>query len=156
MPESEAPGARRFVTPGDVETMVFDWGTIKWLSEVRVTGSGIAAGVVILEPARAIPGTTTPGSEEVLYYISGEGEQMVEDAEGRPTWRHVRAGDMTYIPEGVYHGTENTGWEPMRLLAVYSPGGPEAILRELPDCVIAAARRAAHALTQASGSLRLS
>ena len=44
---SRRPG-QRFVTPGDVETMVFDWGTIKWLSEARVTGSGIAAGVVIL------------------------------------------------------------------------------------------------------------
>ena len=30
---------RRFVTPAAVETQVFDWGTIKWLSEPRVTGS---------------------------------------------------------------------------------------------------------------------
>ena len=36
---------------------------------------------------------------------------------------------------GVFHGTENTGSEPMHLLAVYSPGGPEAILRAMPDCV---------------------
>jgi oxalate decarboxylase/phosphoglucose isomerase-like protein (cupin superfamily) len=136
MSESVAHGDKRFVAPDDVETMVFDWGTIKWLSEIRVTGSGVAAGVVILEPGKGHTRHNHPGSEEVLYYISGEGEQMVEDAEGRPTWRHVRAGDMTYIPEGVYHGTENTGWEPMRLLAVYSPGGPEAILRQLPDCVV--------------------
>jgi oxalate decarboxylase/phosphoglucose isomerase-like protein (cupin superfamily) len=136
MPEPAASGSRRFVSPGDVETMVFDWGTIKWLSEIRVTGSGIAAGVVILEPGKGHTRHNHPGSEEVLYYISGEGEQMVEDGDGRPTWRHVKAGDMTYIPEGVFHGTENTGWEPMRLLAVYSPGGPEAILRQLPDCVL--------------------
>ena len=30
---------RRFVTPASVETQVFDWGTIKWLSEPRVTGT---------------------------------------------------------------------------------------------------------------------
>jgi oxalate decarboxylase/phosphoglucose isomerase-like protein (cupin superfamily) len=136
MPEPVATGAKRFVGPEEVETMVFDWGTIKWLSETRVTGSGIAAGVVILEPGKGHTRHNHPGSEEVLYYISGEGEQMVEDADGRPTWRHVKAGDMTYIPAGVYHGTENTGWEPMRLLAVYSPGGPEAVLRTLPDCVL--------------------
>jgi oxalate decarboxylase/phosphoglucose isomerase-like protein (cupin superfamily) len=136
MPEPTAPGARRFVAPDDVETMMFDWGTIKWLSETRVTGSGIAAGVVILEPGMGHTRHNHPGSEEVLYYISGEGEQMVEDPEGRPTWRHVKPGDMTYIPDGVYHGTENTAWEPMRLLAIYSPGGPEAILRQLPDCVV--------------------
>jgi oxalate decarboxylase/phosphoglucose isomerase-like protein (cupin superfamily) len=33
---------------------------------------------------------------------------------------------MVYIPEGVYHSTVNVGWEPLRLLAVYSPPGPEA------------------------------
>ena len=29
----------RFITPDDVETQVFDWGSIKWLSEIRVTGA---------------------------------------------------------------------------------------------------------------------
>jgi oxalate decarboxylase/phosphoglucose isomerase-like protein (cupin superfamily) len=128
--------ARRFVTPRDVETMVFDWGVIKWLSEVRVTGSGIAAGVVILQPGKGHLRHNHPGSEEILYYLSGEGEQMIEDEEGRPVARHVRAGEMAHIPAGVYHGTENTGAEPMQLLAVYAPGGPEAILRAHPDCVV--------------------
>lgn len=127
---------RRFVAPDDVETMVFDWGVLKWLSEIRVTGSGIAAGVVILQPGKGHLRHNHPGSEEVLYYVSGEGEQMVEDDQGQPMFRHVRAGDMTYIPAGVYHGTENTGSEPMYLLAVYSPGGPEAILRASPDCTV--------------------
>jgi oxalate decarboxylase/phosphoglucose isomerase-like protein (cupin superfamily) len=126
---------RRFVTPEDVETMVFAWGNIKWLSEIRVTGSGIAAGVVILRPGKGHLRHNHPGSEEILYYLSGEGEQMIEDDDGTPMHRHVRAGEMAYIPEGVYHGTENTGTEPMHLLAVYSPGGPEAILRAQPDCI---------------------
>jgi oxalate decarboxylase/phosphoglucose isomerase-like protein (cupin superfamily) len=125
---------RRFVTPEDVETMVFAWGNIKWLSEIRVTGSGIAAGVVILRPGKGHLRHNHPGSEEILYYLSREGEQMIEDDEGRPMVRRVRAGEMAYIPEGVYHGTENTGTEPMYLLAVYSPGGPEAILRAGSDC----------------------
>ena len=126
---------RRFVAPEDVETMVFDWGVLKWLSEARVTGSGIAAGVVILQPGKGHLRHNHPGSEEILYYLSGEGEQMVEDGLGTPMVRHVRAGEMAYIPAGVYHGTENTGSEPMHLLAVYAPGGPEAILRGQPDCV---------------------
>jgi oxalate decarboxylase/phosphoglucose isomerase-like protein (cupin superfamily) len=134
MPNGGTVGGRRFVTADDVETLVFDWGTIKWLSERRVTGSAAAAGLVILEPGKGHLRHNHPGSEEVLYYISGEGEQMVEDDAGRPTFRHVRPGDATFIPAGVFHGTENTGWEPMRLLAIYDPGGPEALLRELPDC----------------------
>ena len=66
---------RRFVAPEDVETMVFDWGVLKWLSEIRVTGSGIAAGVVILLPGKGHLRHNHPGSEEVLYYLAGEGEQ---------------------------------------------------------------------------------
>jgi oxalate decarboxylase/phosphoglucose isomerase-like protein (cupin superfamily) len=137
MARSAVLGGKRFVSPDEVETMMFDWGTIKWLSEVRVTGAkGIAAGLVILEPGKGHLRHNHPGSEEVLYYLSGEGEQMVEDDNGEPMFRHVRAGDAAYIPAGVYHGTENTGWEPMRLVAIYSPGGPEAILRDLPDCIL--------------------
>ena len=128
-------GGRRFVAPVDVETMVFDWGVLKWLSEIRVTGSGIAAGVVILEPGKGHLRHNHPGSEEILYYLAGEGEQMVEDDAGQPMFRHVQPGEMAYIPAGVFHGTENTGTAPMHLLAVYSPGGPEAILRAMPECV---------------------
>ena len=127
-------GSSRFVSPNEVETMLFDWGTIKWLSEQRVTGSGIAVGLVILEPGKGHLRHNHPGSEEVLYYVTGEGRQMVEDEAGNPMYRDVRAGDAAYIPAGVFHGTENTGWEPMRLIAVYSPGGPEAILRDMPEC----------------------
>lgn len=135
MTEQATVGDKRFVSPDEVETMLFDWGTIKWLSERRVTGSpGIACGLVILEPGKGHLRHNHPGSEEVLYYVSGEGEQMVEDDDGTPRYRHVKAGDAAYIPAGVYHGTENTGWEPMRLIAIYSPGGPEAILRAGPDC----------------------
>lgn len=129
--------ARRFITPNDVETQVFDWGTIKWMSEVRVTGAQRSAGgVVILDPGKGHARHNHPGSEEILYVISGEGDQMVEDEEGNPMYRHVRAGDMVFIPTGVFHSTVNTTWEPMRILAIYSPGGPEAFLRSLPDCTI--------------------
>lgn len=132
-----ASRSERFITPEDVETQVFDWGTIKWMSEVRVTGAErAAAGVVILDPGKGHLRHNHPGSEEILYVISGEGDQMVEDDEGLAMNRHVRAGDMVFIPAGVYHGTENTGWEPMRILAIYAPGGPEAFLRGLPDCRI--------------------
>lgn len=127
----------RFVTPDDVETQVFDWGTIKWMSEARVTGAGRSAGgVVILAPGKGHARHNHPGSDEILYFISGSGDQMVEDDAGNPVVRHLTAGDVAYIPEGVFHSTVNTTWEPLRILAIYSPGGPEAFLRSLPDCAI--------------------
>jgi len=129
--------AMRFISPDDVETQVFDWGTIKWLSEPRVTGAlRSTGGVVIIDPGKGHTRHNHPGSEEMLFVISGEGEQMVEDDAGRPMTRHVKAGDMVFIPADVFHSTMNTTWEPMRILAIYSPGGPEAFLRGLPDCTI--------------------
>ncbi len=53
----------------------------------------------------------------------------VSDGEPFP----VRAGDTIYIPRAIFHATINTGWTPLRLLAIYNPGGPEQALRELPD-----------------------
>ncbi|PSP70178.1 cupin, partial [Halobacteriales archaeon QH_6_68_27] len=50
--------------------------------------------------------------------------------------REVSAGEMIFVPEGVEHGTVNTNWEPLRLLAVYAPPGPEQQLADLSDCEI--------------------
>jgi len=48
----------------------------------------------------------------------------------------VTAGMLVHIPADVYHETINTGWEPLKLVAIYSPHGPEAILRAMPECTI--------------------
>lgn len=128
---------QRFVTPDEVETQVFPWGTLKWLSEPRVTAAErLAAGVVILNPGAGHTRHNHPGVEEILYVISGTGVQMVEDAAGQPVRRPVQAGDLVQIPPDVYHETINSGWEPLRLLAVYAPPGPEALLRAMADCTV--------------------
>lgn len=121
-----------FVTPEDVESQVFDWGVLKWLSTPEVTGGErFSAGVVTLEPGKGHDRHTHPDSDEILFVIRGEGEQEVADQT-----RAVSAGDMVFVPEGVEHGTVNTGWEPLLLLAVYAPPGPEAVLRDLPECEV--------------------
>jgi oxalate decarboxylase/phosphoglucose isomerase-like protein (cupin superfamily) len=130
---------QRFVKPDDVETQVFDWGTIKWMSEPRVTDARqFSAGVVLLSPGKGHTRHNHPGVEEILYVVSGTGRQMVEDAEGRPVYQQVSAGDMVHIPADVYHETVNTGWESMKLIAVYAPHGPEALLRGMADRVVPA------------------
>ena len=127
----------RFVTPAAVETQVFDWGTIKWLSEPRVTGTErFAMGVVQLRPGKGHTRHNHPGCEEILYVVSGQGKQMI-DIEGEQ-WEPISAGDMVHIPADIFHATVNTGWEPLKLVAVYSPPGPEALLRALPGCLVLA------------------
>ena len=121
-----------FVGPDDVDSQVFDWGVLNWMNTPEVTGGErFSAGVVKLEPGKGHERHTHPDSDEILYVIRGEGEQEVADET-----REIETGDMVFVPEGVEHGTVNTGWEPLLLLAVYAPPGPEEVLGDLPDCEI--------------------
>lgn len=108
----------------------FEWGASKWLVAPGITpGAAMSFGEVALLPGRGHDRHNHPDSEEILYVLSGEGLQMVGDEEPFP----VRAGDTIYVPTAVFHSTVNTGWGPMRLLAIYNPGGPERDLEGLPD-----------------------
>ena len=118
------------VDPNAIPTQTFDWGAIKWFVTPELTeGAGITFGEVVLQPGRGHDRHNHPESEEILYVLSGEGEQMLDDREPFA----VKPGDTIYVPTGVFHSTRNAGWEPMRLLALYNPGGPEKVLEGLPD-----------------------
>jgi len=114
-------------------TDTFDWGLIKWLVTPEQTrDAGLTFGEVILLPGKGHERHNHPDAEEILYVLSGTGEQTVDtENDGEPF--EVRAGDTIHVPTGVFHSTLNTGWAPLRLLALYSPGGAEKALRELPD-----------------------
>jgi oxalate decarboxylase/phosphoglucose isomerase-like protein (cupin superfamily) len=118
------------VDPNAVPTQTFDWGAIKWfVTPERTPGAGITFGEVVLLPGLGHERHNHPESEEILYVLSGEGMQMLDDGEPFP----VKAGDTIYVPTALFHSTLNTGWTPLRLLALYNPGGPEKVLEGLPD-----------------------
>lgn len=126
-------GSGSIVYGDDVDSVVFDWGTIKFLSEPLVTGAErFSFGMVVLAPGKGHERHNHPGCEEIIFVMSGEGDQMVDD---QPPVR-VRPGASIYIPADVYHSTVNTGWEPLRLLVVYAPAGPERALRDIPGCTV--------------------
>ncbi len=111
-------------------TQTFTWGAIKWLVTPGANeGANITFGEVMLLPGQGHDRHNHPQSEEILYVLSGEGIQMLDDGQPFP----VRAGDTIYVPTAVFHSTMNTGWAPLRLLAIYNPGGPEKDLEGLPD-----------------------
>ena len=91
-------------------------------------------GVVLLHPGKGHTRHNHPGSEEILYVVSGQGKQMI-DMDGEK-WERLAAGDLVHIPPDIFHATINTGWEPLKLIAIYAPPGPESLLRLLPDCRI--------------------
>lgn len=122
----------RFIHPDTIETQSFDWGTLQWLSEPRVTEADrFSCGVVRLAPGKGHTTHNHPDSEEILYFIQGKGLQSVADEQ-----KECVAGELIHIPKGVYHSTINTGEDELVLFAVYSPFGPEAFLRSLPECTV--------------------
>jgi len=138
---ADASAKLNFVEPADVETQVFDWGRLSWLSEPRVTAAErFSAGLVVLEPGKGHDSHNHPGVEEILYVLCGVGRQVV-DAPGGRVEREVGPGVLIHIPPDVFHSTVNTGAEPLRLLAVYAPPGPEAALRAMEGVIIEPPRR---------------
>jgi oxalate decarboxylase/phosphoglucose isomerase-like protein (cupin superfamily) len=123
-----------FVDLKDVDTMGFDWGKLKITCSPEVNGAGaFSAGVVTMGPRQGHVRHNHPGAEEILFIISGTGEQMVEDENGVPIVRKVGPGCTIFIPADRYHSTLNTSDTEMSVFVVYSPAGPELALKNLPD-----------------------
>jgi mannose-6-phosphate isomerase-like protein (cupin superfamily) len=59
-------------------------------------------------------------SDELIFIHNGEG-LFTLDEEIVP----VKAGTVMFVPRGVWHGLENTGKDPIRMLFGYSPAGFE-------------------------------
>lgn len=114
------------IDPATLPTMGFDWGVIKPLIAGR--SDTVSLMHVVLNPGQGHERHNHPDADEILYVLSGTGEQMVDDK----TFA-VRGGDTVWVEQSVFHSTLNTGWEPLVLLAVYAPGGAEEALKTLPD-----------------------
>ncbi|MBB2974205.1 cupin domain-containing protein [Mesorhizobium sp. RMAD-H1] len=127
-------GRQFFVNPGEVDAFGFDWGRLALTVGPEVNGATrFSGGVVNVNPGKGHARHNHPGAEEIIFVISGIGEQMVEDENGEPVTRTIGPGCTVYVPESRYHSTLNTGDGPMQLFVVYSPAGPEKALRDLPD-----------------------
>lgn len=125
---------KNFVHPRDVDAFGFDWGRLALTVAPEVNGAKrFSGGVVDLPPGQGHSRHNHPGAEEIIFVISGNGQQMVETPEGVPEVMDVGPGMTVFVPESRFHSTLNTGSEPMQLFVVYSPAGPELGLRELPD-----------------------
>lgn len=125
---------KNFVHPKDVDAFGFDWGRLALTVAPEVNGAQrFSGGVVDLPPGQGHSRHNHPGAEEIIFVISGTGQQMVETPEGVPEIVEVGPGMTVFVPESRFHSTLNTGTEPMQLFVVYSPAGPELGLRELPD-----------------------
>jgi oxalate decarboxylase/phosphoglucose isomerase-like protein (cupin superfamily) len=120
----------KLIDPDSLPTMSFDWGLIKPLVATDNTDApAMSLMHVVLLPGAGHERHNHPGSDEILYVLSGRGEQMVDDTNTFP----VSPGQTVFIPKGAFHSTVNVGWEPLVLLAIYGPAGAEEALKDLPD-----------------------
>ena len=116
------------IRPAEVETFSLDWGTMKWfVSPVTIPGAANSQGEVIVNPGQGHARHLHEQADELIYVISGTGTQTVGDEEFP-----IAEGDTVYIPMATLHSTVNTGWQSLRLIVTYTPGGEEQALITQP------------------------
>jgi oxalate decarboxylase/phosphoglucose isomerase-like protein (cupin superfamily) len=118
------------VTAADVDTLIASYVTAKILAEPSISDvKNMSAVSIFFDPGQGHARHRHTDAEQLIFMVAGVAEMMMEFEEGQPRTQTIRAGDLVSIPKGVYHSTFNVGWEPVRILAVYSPAGPEAGMR---------------------------
>ncbi|MFQ6030142.1 MAG: cupin domain-containing protein, partial [Dehalococcoidia bacterium] len=56
--------------------------------------------------------------DAVKYYLEGQGKEIIGEDE-----YEVKTGDLAFIPANIWHGTENTGQDPMVFIAFHQLPG---------------------------------
>ncbi len=88
------------------------------------TGSASYLGRAVFQPGARSPVHQHPESEELVYVLSGSGTMTLGDAT-----LAVEVGMALRIPAGAPHSFTVGCEEPMEIVQVYSPGGPEQRFR---------------------------
>ncbi len=83
---------------------------------VVTTGAHLQVVLMTLQPGEAIGAETHEGHDQLLYFVEGEGEAVL-DGERSP----VAPGDLVLVHAGVLHDFVNTGDTPLRLVTAYAP-----------------------------------
>ncbi len=130
---------KHVLSPSDAETIVASWVTAKIMASPGASGAEKMSAVSLyFNPGQGHARHNHPVSEQLIFVIGGEGEMMIEDEAGQPVKSAIGPGSLVTIPRGAFHSTFNTGWEPLRILAVYSPAGPEAAMRNSDEFTVLA------------------
>jgi quercetin dioxygenase-like cupin family protein len=81
-----------------------------------------------LAPGTGIPVHRHLAEDEIIFIHRGTGTVTIGEA------RHpADTGATVFVPQGVWHGLENTGADTLTMLAIYAPPGFEGYFREIGD-----------------------
>jgi len=81
--------------------------------DLGIAGHEVLQARVDFAPGASFPSHKHPG-EEIIYVLAGTIEYVVD---GKPVV--VKAGDVLFVPDGVFHAARNVGSEPAAELATY-------------------------------------
>lgn len=81
---------------------------------------GMRSGRVHLEPGQACGQHSTKNHEELLVFLSGQGELLISESDRFAVGR----GKVAYIPPGTLHDVGNTGSEPLVYIYCVAPVAP--------------------------------
>lgn len=83
---------------------------------VLITGQNMQIVVMTIPPGGEIGAETHPDTDQVLFFIDGEGESIL-DGERSP----VEPGHLVFVRAGTHHNFINTGEQPLRIATAYAP-----------------------------------
>ena len=83
--------------------------------------TNFSMGFVTLEPNGGQVPWHNQEQEEVYFVVEGTGEMCLGDEV-----QEMRAGQMVYIPHGVFHQLSNKGDTPLKMIYCYGPAGDVA------------------------------
>lgn len=78
---------------------------------------GMRSGRVYLAPGQACGRHSTKDREELLVFLAGKGELLIEEKDSY----QVGLGKVTYIPKQTNHDVKNTGTEPLVYVYCVAP-----------------------------------
>jgi quercetin dioxygenase-like cupin family protein len=113
------------VAADEVAPVNYDWGSIKWLCDMKVTpGSMQSLGYAYVMPGQINPEHRHMSCQEVIYMLAGE---LKLYAHGE--WIQLLPGQTALIPQGVRHVVKNEGWEPAVYIASFSAAFRDTIFK---------------------------
>lgn len=121
----DSPEPVQVTAIADIAPVNYDWGAIKWLSDMKVTpGSQQSIGYAYVLPGKTNPEHRHMSCQEVVYMLAGE---LKIFAHG--DWLTLRAGQTAVIPQGVRHIVANEGWEPAVYVAAFSQATRDTVFK---------------------------
>ena len=87
-----------------------------YFRQVLETGKNTQIVVMSIPPDGEIGEETHPNTDQVLYFVQGEGKAILDGVE-----QNVKKDDIVLVKQGTKHNFINTGSVDLKIITAYSP-----------------------------------